>query len=104
MIELNDKNWSDFISSNDKVLVDVYGDACGPCMRMEPILLELESQFSPGIAFGKINGMNNLEAVAKFGIRSVPTLLYFEGGKLMYQESGLKSLQQIQNSIQTHLL
>ena len=104
MIELNEKNWSDFISKNEKVLVDVYGDGCGPCMKMEPVLMDLESRSSSGVVFGKINAMNNVEVVARFGIRSVPALLYFKGGKWMYQESGFKNLQEIQNSIETHLL
>jgi thioredoxin-like negative regulator of GroEL len=54
--------------------------------------------------FGKINAMNNVEVVARFGIRSVPALLYFKGGKWMCQESGFKNLQEIQNSIENYLL
>jgi len=104
MIELNDNTWNDFISKNEKVLVDVYGDGCGPCERMEPILMDLESHSSLDVAFGKINGMNNIEAVAKYGVRSVPTLLYFKSGKLMCQQNGFKNLPEIQNSIETHLL
>ena len=104
MTELNDNTWNDFISKNEKVLVDVYGDGCGPCQRMEPILMDLESRSSSGVVFGKINGMNYIEAVAKYGIRSVPTLLYFKGGKLMCQQTGFKNLPEIQNSIETHLL
>jgi len=104
MIELNDNTWNDFISKNEKVLVDVYGDGCGPCLKMDPILLELESQSSQGIWFGKINGMNYLEATAKFGIRAVPTLLYFKSGELMHKEVGFKTAHEIQNSIQNYLL
>lgn len=104
MIELNDETWNDFISKNEKVLLDVYGDACGPCQRMEPILLDLESRYSSGVSFGKINGMNNIDAVAKYGIRAVPTLLYFKSGELMHKEAGLKTAHEIQNNIQKYLL
>ncbi len=104
MIELNDKNWSDFISNNEKVLVDVYGDACGPCVRMEPILMEVESIYLDQFAFAKINGMASVECIAHFGIRAVPTLMYFKSGKLMHKETGFKTAQEIENSIQKYLL
>ena len=83
MIELNDKTWNDFISKNEKVLVDVYGDSCGPCQRMEPILIEAESLNRDRVAFAKIEGVMNMDSVAQYGISGVPTLMYFKSGKLL---------------------
>jgi thioredoxin-like negative regulator of GroEL len=104
MIELNDKTWNDFISKNEKVLVDVYGADCAPCRRMEPILMDAESLNLDRVAFAKIEGIMNMDSVAQYGIRAVPTLLYFKSGKLIHRETGFRNLDEIQDGINKHLL
>ncbi len=104
MIELNDNTWIDFISKNEKVLVDVYGVRCAPCETLVTFLAEVESNDLNGVAFAKIEGVMNMDSIAQYGICAVPTLLYFKSGKLIHKETGLKTVQEIQNRIQTHLL
>ncbi len=104
MIELNETTWDDFISENEKVLIDVYGIKCGPCDAIAAILTEAELIYSDSVAFAKIDGPSNLECVAHYGIRAVPTIMYFKSGKLIFQETGLKTLQEIQNRIHAHML
>ncbi|MEN9333404.1 MAG: hypothetical protein RLY35_584 [Bacteroidota bacterium] len=104
MIELNLENWSQVIENNEAVLVDVYGLACPPCKTIEARLTELEKNHGNKVFFAKIDGPSNLECVAHYGIRAVPTIMYFKSGKLILQETGLKTLQEIQNRIETHLL
>ena len=104
MIELNDKTWNDFISKNEKVLVDVYGDSCGPCQRMEPILIEAESLNRDRVAFAKIEGVMNMDSVAQYGISGVPTLMYFKSGKLIHRETGFRTQDEIQDGINKYLL
>ncbi len=104
MIELNDNTWIDFISKNEKVLVDVYGFKCVPCETIAKILAEVELNDTDGVSFAKIEANMNVDSVAPYGIRGVPTLLYFKDSKLIYKETGLLSLEQIQKHIQTHLL
>lgn len=104
MIELNDNTWNDFVSKNEKVLVDVYGFKCVPCETMATILAEVESNDLNGVAFAKIEGVMNMDSIAQYGILAVPTLLYFKSGKLIHKETGLKTVQEIQNRIQKYLL
>jgi thioredoxin 1 len=104
MIELNDKTWNDFISKNEKVLVDVYGFKCVPCETIAKILAEVESNDRDGVAFAKIEGVMNVDSLAQYGIRAVPTLLYFKSGKLIHRETGIRNLDEIQDSINKHLL
>ena len=104
MIELNDNTWIDFISKNEKVLVDVYGIKCNPCTTIASFLAQAESNDSNGVSFAKIEANMNADSVAQYRISAVPTLLYFRLGKLVFRESGIRTLQQIQNSIETHLL
>jgi len=104
MIELNDNTWNDFISKNEKVLVDVYGFKCVPCETIAKILAEVELNDTEGVFFAKIEANMNVDSLAQYGIRAVPTLLYFKSGKLMHRETGLKTAQEIQNSIQKYLL
>jgi len=104
MIELNDNTWNDFISKNERVLVDVYGDGCGPCNALVPVFREAESINLDRVAFAKINGMINVECLALFGIRAVPTLMYFKSGKLIHRETGFRNLDEIQDGINKYLL
>lgn len=104
MIELNDNTWNDFISKNEKVLVDVYGINCNPCNTIASILAQAEANDSYGVSFAKIEANMNVDSVAPYRIGAVPTLLYFKLGKLVFREAGLRTLQEIQNSIETYLL
>jgi thioredoxin 1 len=104
MIELNDNTWIDFISKNEKVLVDVYGIKCNPCTTIASFLAQAESNDSNGVSFAKIEANMNVDSVAPYGISAVPTLLYFKSGKLIHKETGLKTVQEIQNRIQKYLL
>jgi thioredoxin 1 len=103
MIELNVENWSQVIDNNELVLVDVYGPACGPCITMESRLKELENANTGKIVFAKIHAMDNLDRIAEFGISAVPALLYFKSGKLVAKEVGLKTIDELERSIEKNL-
>ncbi len=103
MIELNVENWSQVIDNNELVLVDVYGSNCGHCVTMETRLNELENANTGKIVFAKIHAMDNLDRVAKYGITGVPSLLYFKSGKLVTKEVGLKSVDELERSIEKNL-
>ena len=103
MIELNVENWSPVIDNNELVLVDVYGSACGPCITLESRLNELENANNGKIDFAKIHAMDNLDRIAEFGISSVPALLYFKSGRLVKKEVGLKTVDELERSIEKNL-
>ena len=103
MIELNVENWSQVIDNNELVLVDVYGPGCGHCITIESRLNELIRTHGAKVVFTKIDAMDNLDCVAKYGITGVPALLYFKSGKLVTKEVGLKTIGELERSIEKNL-
>lgn len=81
--EVTDATWeNDVVKSELPVLVDFWAPWCGPCRMVAPIVEELAQEYSGKVNFLKINTDENPMVPAKFGIRSIPSLLIFRGGEL----------------------
>jgi thioredoxin 1 len=81
--EVTDATWeNDVVKSELPVLVDFWAPWCGPCRMVAPIVEELAQEYSGKVNFLKINTDENPMVPAKFGIRSIPSLLIFKGGEL----------------------
>ena len=77
-------------SEGNKVLVDYWAKWCGPCKTLIPKLEEIEKEY-PNIKFVKIDVDENQEHAVSMGIRSVPTVMIFEGDNLINRSSGVQS-------------
>jgi thioredoxin 1 len=81
--ELNDDNFGDEIeSSNGLAMVDFWAAWCGPCRMVAPIVADLAEEYSEqGLRVGKLDVDQNPATASKFGIRSIPSILFFKDGK-----------------------
>ena len=86
-IEVTDSSFDEFVASHPKVVVDRWAAWCGPCRMLSPIIEELASERTD-ITFGKLNVDQNRMVPSKYGIMSIPTLLYFKDGKLVDKTLG----------------
>ena len=86
-IEVTDSSFDEFVASHPKVVVDCWAAWCGPCRMLSPIIEELASERTD-ITFGKLNVDQNRMVPSKYGIMSIPTLLYFKDGKLVDKTLG----------------
>lgn len=85
--ELTGANFMDTINGNEIVLVDWWATWCGPCRRFGPIF-EAASEEHPDITFGKVDTDANQEIAAQAGISSIPTLMAFRDGILVFSQPG----------------
>jgi thioredoxin len=89
IIELSDSNFeTEVIKSETPVLVDFWAPWCGPCRAIAPIVEEISSSYQGKLKVGKLNVDENQQTTMKFGIRSIPTLIVFKGGKAVEQIIG----------------
>lgn len=95
--------FKEIIQSETPTLVDFFATWCGPCQQMSPELDKLKVKMGPAIRIVKIDVDKNQEVAAKFKVRSVPTLVLFKKGEILWRQAGgmdAKTLEQkIKNSI-----
>ncbi len=87
-IEITDSNFEEIIASDKPVLVDFWAEWCGPCRMVGPIVDELAGEYEGKAVIGKVDVDRNPNISAKFGIRSIPTLLVFKGGQVVDKQVG----------------
>ncbi len=88
-IAVNDIDFEEQVLKSDTpVLVDFWADWCAPCRMVAPIVEELANEYDGRVTFAKVDVDANAETSLKYGIRSIPTLLVFKGGKPVDQIVG----------------
>ncbi len=83
------ENFNKLISSGKPVLVDFFAEWCGPCKTMAPILKDAKSQLGDDATIIKVDVDKNQQAAAAYQVRSVPTLILFKDGKIVWKQSGV---------------
>jgi len=82
-LELTDANFDELLNAGKPLVVDFWAEWCGPCRMVGPIIEELATEYDGTVNIGKMDVDNNVDTVAQFGIRNIPTILFFKEGQLV---------------------
>jgi len=103
-IVLDDQNFSKIINkSGIPILVDFWAEWCGPCKMMASAFAEANSQLEPNVILAKLNTEHAKQTASKFGIRSIPCLVFFKNDKEFSRQTGAMSAPQIVKWVQSLL-
>jgi len=87
-LEFTDSNLKEYIASGKPVVVDFWAEWCGPCRMITPIVDELAKTYEGRVEIGKMNVDDNTKSPEEYGIRNIPTILFFKGGELVDKQVG----------------
>ena len=90
-------NFNTIINDSKPVIVDFHALWCGPCKVQSPILKEVATEFGDRVRVIKIDVDQNPELAGRYRIQSVPTLIVFKGGQLVWRHSGVVGKNQLTN-------
>ena len=88
-IKFDNVSLEEKIKSGQPLVIDFWAEWCGPCRMLGPIIDELSKDFAGKVEVGKLNVDENQDSAAKYGVRSIPTVLFFNNGELVDKFTGV---------------
>lgn len=90
-LAITKENFQEIISSEQLVVIDFWAEWCGPCRMIAPIIDELATEYEGRVVIAKCDVEECEEAVAKFGVRNIPTVVFVKGGEVVDKNVGAAS-------------
>ncbi|MDR0895007.1 MAG: thioredoxin [Prevotellaceae bacterium] len=87
-LEITDSNYEALIADGKPLVIDFWAPWCGPCKMVAPIIEELAGEYDGRVVIGKCNVDENSDVSGAFGIRNIPTVLFFKDGKQVDKQVG----------------
>jgi len=100
-LEITDANFEEIVLKSDKpVLLDFWAVWCGPCRMVGPLVEEIAKEYEGKAVVGKVDVDSNPGVSGKFGIRNIPTILFFKNGEIVDKQVGAVPKQTLVNKLE----
>ena len=100
-VKIDEANFdNEVVKSTQPVVVDFWAEWCGPCKMIAPVLDEIAKEKAGSVKVGKVNVDDNQSLSMRYGIRAIPTLLFFKDGVVRDQVTGMTSKKDLLNRIE----
>ena len=99
-VTITNENFSTLKNGNLPLVVDFWATWCGPCRMVSPIISELAEVYEGKVVIGKCDVEENEDLAAEYGIRNIPTILFFKGGEVVNKLVGAQAKAKIDEAIQ----
>ncbi len=102
--QITDSNFQESVLDRDGLtVVDFWAEWCGPCRAIGPIIEQLSSEYDGKVLVGKVDVDNNPEVAMKYGIRSIPTILFLKNGEVVDKQVGSTTKQVLEQKIAANI-
>ena len=82
-LQITDATLNEVLATDKLVVIDFWAEWCGPCKMINPIIDEIAEEYKEKVVVGKVNVDDNDEATSKYGIRTIPTVLFIKNGEVV---------------------
>jgi thioredoxin 1 len=86
--KVTDENYKELLNGDKPVVLDFWAEWCGPCRMVGPVIDELATEYEGKVVVGKVDVDENSDIVFEYGIRNIPTVLFFKEGQIIDKQVG----------------
>ena len=102
-LQITDANFEELLGTGKPMVLDFWAEWCGPCRMVSPIIDELAQEYEGRVTIGKMNVDENDDVVGRFGIRNIPTVIFFKTGEMVDKIVGATSKDKFKEKVENLL-
>ena len=102
-LQITDANFEELLGTGKPMVLDFWAEWCGPCRMVSPIIDEVAQEYEGRVTIGKINVDENDDVVGRFGIRNIPTVIFFKNGEMVDKIVGATSKDKFKEKVENLL-